>query len=84
MHAETLWEQGDADPAIDALLEALRLNPTDLPVRLQLTTWLLEVGRNAEARRTISPAAKLLPELEEVQALAGRAEEAVQVELAGR
>ncbi|HCH61463.1 MAG: hypothetical protein CL927_15365 [Deltaproteobacteria bacterium] len=84
VHAETLWEQGDADPAIDGLIEALRLSPTDLPVRIELTTWLLEVGRNAEARRIITPAAKLLPDLEEVQALSEQAEAAVQAELAQR
>jgi Flp pilus assembly protein TadD len=83
VYAETLWEQGNADPAIDALLEALRLAPTDLPTRMQLTTWLLEVGRNAEARRMISPAAKLLPDIEEVQQLAQAAEAAVEAELAG-
>ena len=82
--AEVFWEQGDADPAIDALLEALRLAPTDLPVRLQLTAWLLDVGRNAEARRTVAPAARLLPEVEEVQVLHAQAEAAVQAELAGR
>ncbi len=81
VYSETLWAHGEADPAIDALLEALRLAPTDLPVRMQLTSWLLEVGRNAEARRTISPAAKLLPEVEEVQRLARDADAAVQAEL---
>lgn len=83
VYAEVLWEEGRADPAIDALLEALRLQPTDLPVRLKLTTWLLEVGRNAEARRTVAPAARLLGDLEEVQALYAEAEAAVAMELAG-
>ncbi len=81
VYAEVLWEQGEADPAIDSLLEALGLEPTDLPVRMTLTTWLLEVGRNAEAKRTMAPAARLLPDAPEVQALYEQASEAVQTEL---
>lgn len=82
--AEVVWQQGEADPAIDALLEALRLAPTDLPIRLQLTAWLLEVGRHAEARRTVTPAARLFPDDPGVQDLHARAVAAVAAELAGR
>ena len=81
--AEVLWQQGEADQAIDALHEALRLAPFDLPVRMQLAQWLLEVGRNAEARRTIAPAGRLLPEMVEVQELYAEAQRAVEAELSG-
>ena len=79
--AEVLWQQGQADRAIDALHEALRLAPFDLPVRMQLAQWLLDVGRNAEARRTIAPAGRLLPEEPEVQKLYAAAQRAVAAEL---
>jgi len=82
VYAEVLWARGEADPAIDALLEALRLAPTDLPTRLQLTEWLLEVGRSAEALRTVAPAARVLKDAEQVQQLHQRAVDAVAAERA--
>ena len=79
--AEVLWRQGEAERAIDALHETLRLAPYDLPVRMLLSAWLLEVGRNAEARRTIAPAARLLPDEPKVQTLAAETQAAVDAEL---
>ena len=51
------------------LQEALVLNRLILPIRLKLTEWLLEVGRNAEAVRTISPMKSLVPDMERVEEL---------------
>lgn len=82
VHARALWSAGAADQAVDRLSEALRLDPGALDQRTLLTQWLLEVGRNAEAVRTIQPAARLLPEHGIIQALAVQAEEALAAELA--
>ncbi len=67
--ATVLWELGRPDEAIDRLKEALSLDRWNLAVRYELTKWFLEVGRTAEAVRTIAPAARLLPDNVEVQAL---------------
>lgn len=80
--AQVAWARGEADQSIDLLQEALKLDPFVLPLRLRLVEQLLEVGRNAEAVRTVAPAARLLPEEEAVQALRERAEAALAAELA--
>jgi predicted Zn-dependent protease len=67
--ATVLWELGRPDEAIDRLKEALSLDRWNLAVRFQLTKWFLEVGRSAEAVRTIAPAARLLPDNADVQQL---------------
>jgi len=67
--AEIYWEMGRPDKAIDHLMEARRIDRWHPPYRYTLTRWLLEVGRSAEAVRTIAPAARLLPDDEETQAL---------------
>lgn len=75
--ALALWEQGKADPSLDLLHEALRLDPYDLSIRMRLTECLLEVGRHAEAVRTIAPAARLLPQDPTIAALHERAKTAL-------
>ncbi len=75
--ARAQWELGEADHAISSLQEALSFNRFSLPIRMRLTECLLEVGRNAEAVRTIRPIAGLLPEAEDVQELHERAETAL-------
>ena len=80
--ADAHWELGDADRSIEALQEALRLSRFNLPIRMRLTDRLLEVGRNAEAVRTIRPVASLLPDAEAVQALSLKAHEALDEERA--
>ena len=79
--AQALWEQGQSDAALDLLQEALRLDPWNLPLRVRLVNCLLDLGRNAEAVRTITPAARLLPEDERIEALASEASAALQAEL---
>ncbi len=79
--AQVRWARGEADPSIDLLQEALKLDPFVLPLRMRLVEQLLEVGRNAEAVRTIAPAARLLPEEEVVQALQLKARAALDAEL---
>jgi tetratricopeptide (TPR) repeat protein len=81
VHARALWAAGEPDPAIDRLSEALRQDPTALDSRLLLVAWLLEVGRNAEAVRTIAPAARLLPDEAAIQALSSQAQQALEAEL---
>ena len=78
--AQVRWEQGRPDPAIEALQEALVLDRFNLPIRLRLVECLIEVGRNAEAVRTIAPAARLLPDNPDVSALSARAEAALKAE----
>jgi tetratricopeptide (TPR) repeat protein len=60
--AHVRWEAGDAEAAIEAGQESLRLAPLDLPTRLRQVGWLLEVGRAAEAVRLVEPLARLWPE----------------------
>jgi len=74
MVARAQWELGEADDAIASLQEALSFNRFNLPVRIRLTECLLEVGRNAEAVRTIRPVAGLLPDAGDVQELYALAE----------
>jgi cytochrome c-type biogenesis protein CcmH/NrfG len=52
-----------------------------LAVRYELTKWFLEVGRTAEAVRTIAPASRLLPDNVEVQALYAEAQAALDQDL---
>ena len=79
--AQIRWTQGEADESIDLLQEALKLDPYVLPLRMRLVEQLLEVGRNAEAVRTVAPAARLLPEEAAVVALAEKAKAALAAEL---
>ncbi len=83
VQAQTLWAQGEADRGIASLQEALRMDPLDLGNRITLTHWLLEVGRAAEAVRTVAPAARLLPDEPAVHALYAQAKGALDAELAG-
>ena len=80
--AQALWELGEADEAISALQEALALDRFNLPVRVRLTECLLEVGRAAEAHRTIQPVHELFPEDPALAELAARAQRALAAELA--
>lgn len=57
-----LWEQGEADAAIEKTQEALRLEPWQTRTRLILAERLLSVGRLAEAWRVIDPAIHLFPD----------------------
>jgi choline-sulfatase len=73
LYGRVLWELGDADAAIDALQEALRLDPYPAPVRIELVSNLLEMGRAAEAVRVSAPLARMLadhPAAQEVYRLA--------------
>jgi len=79
--AQVQWARGEADESIVLLQEALRLDPYQLPMRVRLVNQLLEVGRNAEAVRTIAPAARLLPDEPAIQELAGAARAALDDEL---
>ena len=79
--AEIEWEQGSPDSAIDGLRDALTLDPYNVPRRAQLTEWFLDVGRNAEAVRTIEPLSRLLPDDEGVAALVDRARAGLEAEL---
>ena len=80
--AEIRWAQGEADESLDLLIEALRIDPLVLPVRVQLTERLLETGRNAESVRTIAPAVRILPDDAQLAALHAQAQEALAAELA--
>lgn len=81
IQAVALWELGEADRAIERLNTALELDRWNLAVRYELTTWFLEVGRTAEAVRTIAPAARLLPQNREVQQLHAEAQAALEAAL---
>ncbi|HMV65685.1 MAG TPA: tetratricopeptide repeat protein, partial [Myxococcota bacterium] len=80
--ARARWELGRADPAIERLQQALALHPFDVPTRLLLTRWLLDVGRRAEAVRTISPLGRAMPEDREIGALWSQARAALDAERA--
>ena len=75
------WELGEPDPAIDMLKEALALEPYNAPRRILLTHWYLDVGRNAEALRSITPLSRMMPEDAEVQLLLEQAQAALAAEL---
>lgn len=79
-YAQAQWELGNPDPAIEALTDALKLNPYNHHVRMRLANCLLEVGRNAEATRMSAPLARLLPEDETAQELYLRAKAALEAE----
>lgn len=78
--AQVAWALGRPDPAIDRLRRALDEDPLAVPARILLTRWLLEVGRHAEAVRTIRPGARLLPERADLAALHDEAREALAAE----
>jgi predicted Zn-dependent protease len=80
--AQAEWELGNPDRAISALQDALKLNPLNHHVRMRLTTCLLEVGRNAEARRISAPLARMLPDDETAQNLYKHAQSALAAERA--
>ncbi len=82
--AQVLWARGDADRAIERLQDALRVDPYHLHLRAILTDCLLEVGRNAEAVRTIRPVARLFPDQQQLQTLHARAMVALEDERGGR
>ncbi|MFT5679502.1 MAG: choline-sulfatase, partial [Myxococcota bacterium] len=60
--AEIQWSLGEPDEAIDGLRDALSMEPYSVPRRMLLTEWFLEVGRNAESVRTITPLTRALPD----------------------
>lgn len=68
--ADARWALGEADASLDLLFQALELDRGDLGVRLTLVERLWEVGRRAEARRTLRPAWRLAPDDPEIAALA--------------
>ncbi|MBN1334583.1 MAG: sulfatase-like hydrolase/transferase [Deltaproteobacteria bacterium] len=78
--AQALWEAGRADEAVDLLQEIVRINPWDVGSRLVLAGCMLEVGRRAEAVRTLKPAAALLPDQPEVLEALALAEAALAAE----
>jgi predicted Zn-dependent protease len=80
LDARAHWALGEPDVAIDRLKDALDLTPVDVGLRAELAAWLLDVGRRAEAVRTIRPVARLLPDDADVQALAREAEDALAAE----
>ena len=53
------WALGDDEGGIDRLNEALRLDPTSIPVRLDLADAMLDSGRAAEAVRVLAPLDRL-------------------------
>ncbi len=61
--SEALWQLGEADEAIELLRAALDMERRALDLRLTLVDWLMEVGRVAEARRTLLPVWRLEPDL---------------------
>ncbi len=82
--AQASWEAGRADEAVDLLQEVVRIDPWDVGSRLVLAGCLLEVGRRAEAVRTLRPAAALLPDQPEVTEALAVAEAALAAERARR
>ncbi|MCB9777137.1 MAG: sulfatase-like hydrolase/transferase [Alphaproteobacteria bacterium] len=82
------WEAGSPEDAVDALRIVLQEDPEHLGARITLTGWLLELGRNAEALRTLDQAARAAragrlpsPVAREVLALADEVDSAVAAEL---
>ena len=67
--ARILWLAGEAEAAIDALLESLRLAPYEFGLRQRLVEMLLEQQRAAEAGRILAPALRSMPHDPELQAL---------------
>jgi choline-sulfatase len=68
-----LWDLGRADESVAALQDALRLDPYPAPIRIELVSNLLEMGRNPEALRVSAPLARMLadhPAAQEVYRLA--------------
>ncbi|MEQ1504481.1 MAG: sulfatase-like hydrolase/transferase, partial [Myxococcota bacterium] len=73
VHGRVLWDLGMADESITALQEALRLDPYPAPIRIELVSNLLEMGRDPEAVRVSAPLARMLadhPGAQEVYRLA--------------
>ena len=64
--------------------DALRRFPGQIGARVVLTRWFLEVGRHAEAVRTIRPAAQVLPDDPDIAELLAQAESDLADELAHR
>lgn len=83
--AHALWESGDSEGAIDALLEARDMDPYDIALRLRLADCLLDAGRAVEARSNLLAARDLLEEAQpEVDELLALAEAAVAEQLGAR
>jgi predicted Zn-dependent protease len=76
LDARVSWALGEPERAIERLVDARRELPRALDVRLLLTSYLIDVGRVAEALRTIRPAAAELPDDPDVVAALARAEAA--------
>ncbi|MBX2797339.1 MAG: sulfatase-like hydrolase/transferase [Myxococcales bacterium] len=66
---EVFWELGRPDDAIEEMKEALRRDPWQAPVRMRLTTALVDMWRAYEAVRVIGPLAKNAPDDPEIQEL---------------
>ena len=60
VYGRVLWDLGHPDDAIDALQDALRLDPYPAPIRIELVSNLLEIGRTPEAVRVSAPMARML------------------------
>ncbi len=60
--ARCQWARGDANAAIDTMLDAIRLEPYAAGPRVELAGWMLEVGRSHEAVRMIAPLRRLFPD----------------------
>ena len=82
--AHALWESGDSEGAIQALLEARDMDPYDIGLRLRLADCLLDVGRAVEARSNLRAAHDLQEEPQpEVEAALARAEAALAEQIGG-
>ena len=84
LRADVDWALGRSEDAIVVMQDLLADNRGDLRVRLRLGMMLLDVHRNAEATRTLRPAAWMAPDNDEVLALVASAEEALASERARR
>jgi choline-sulfatase len=78
VQSEALWSLDRRAEAIEALDRALALAPADWGTRLVLTRRLLQAGEVDRAQEVVAPAARLLPEVVEVQQLAAVARRAVE------
>ncbi|MEY3212120.1 MAG: Tetratricopeptide repeat, partial [Pseudomonadota bacterium] len=84
LRADVDWALGRSDDAIVVMQDLLADNRGDLRIRLRLGLMLLDVNRNAEAVRTLRPAAWMAPDDEEVLVLVASAEEALALERSRR
>ena len=83
--AHVLWETGDAEASIVALIEARDIDPYEISVRMRLAECLLDVGRAAEARSNLRAARDLLAEPDPlIEAALTEAEAALAEQRGGR